>query len=116
MFKEKLNIQINYGIPEVSPQNLKDNLKGLRIIDVRRPDEFTGELGHIDGAELITLGPDLMKFLEQGDHDEEIVFVCRSGARSGQVTLVSKEMGYSNTANMSGGMILWNELKYLTKR
>lgn len=112
MFKEKLNLQINEGIPEVLPQNLKDHLKGLRIIDVRRPEEYVGELGHIAGAELITLGPDLIQFLEKNDRSEEIVFVCKSGGRSGQATLLSKNLGYLHTANMIGGMIKWNELKY----
>lgn len=112
VFKDKLNIQINDGIPEVLPQNLKDHLKSLRIIDVRRPDEFVGELGHIEGAELITLGPDIVQFLENGDRNQEIIFICRSGGRSGQVTLMSKNLGYHNCANMIGGMILWNELKY----
>lgn len=112
MLKDKLTIQINNGIPEVTPQNLMENLKGLNIIDVRRPDEFTGELGHIEGAKLLTLGNDLVQFLQNGDRNQEIVFVCKSGGRSGQATAFSQELGYKNTANMIGGMILWNELKY----
>lgn len=116
MFREKLIIQVNNGIPEVTPQNLKDNLKDLLIIDVRRSSEFTGELGHIEGAKLITLGNDLVQFLQDYDCNKEIVFVCRSGARSGQATAFSQELGYKNTANMIGGMILWNELKYPTQR
>jgi rhodanese-related sulfurtransferase len=116
MFKEKLNIHVNNGIPEVLPQNLKDHLKSVRIIDVRRPEEFIGELGHIEGAELVTLGPALIQYLEKSSRDEEIVFVCRSGGRSGQATQISKDLGYSNTANMVGGMLRWNELKYSTVR
>ncbi len=112
MFKDKLKIQINSGIPEVTPQNLKDHTKSVRIIDVRRPDEFVGELGHIDGAELVTLGDDLIKLLNEDDRNQDIIFVCRSGGRSGQATTFSQGLGYKNTANMIGGMILWNELKY----
>ena len=109
---EKLNIQVNNGIREVTPQDLKQNLKGLRIIDVRRPEEFVGELGHIEGSELVVLGDDLVKLLESGDRNQEIIFVCRSGGRSGNATAFSQQLGYQKTANMIGGMILWNELKY----
>lgn len=115
MFKN-LDIQINNGIREVTPQNLKDFTKEMRIIDVRRPDEFVGELGHIEGAELVVLGDDLVKLLSEGDRNEEIIFVCRSGGRSGQATQFSQGLGYEKTANMIGGMILWNELKYPTTK
>lgn len=115
MFKD-LKIQLNSGIREVTPQDLKENLTGVRLIDVRRPDEFVGELGHIEGAELVTLGNDLVQLLQNGDRSEEIVFVCRSGGRSGQATGFSQELGYEKTANMIGGMILWNELKYPIKK
>lgn len=111
MFKD-LKIQLNSGIREVTPQDLKENLKGIRIIDVRRPDEFVGELGHIEGAELIVLGDDLVKALKDGDLNQEIVFVCRSGGRSGQATQFSQGLGYTQTANMIGGMLKWNELKF----
>ena len=82
------------------------------MIDVRRPEEFNNELGHISGAELITLGPDLTRYLDQGDRSQEIVFVCRSGGRSGQATLESQRLGYKYTSNMLGGMTQWNEVHF----
>ncbi|MCB9073174.1 MAG: MBL fold metallo-hydrolase [Bdellovibrionaceae bacterium] len=102
----------NDGVPEVSAANVQKVLGRVRLIDVRRPEEFNAELGHIEGAELVTLGEPLMRFLEHSDRDEEIVFVCRSGGRSGQATMQSLQMGYKHTANMVGGMLYWNELKY----
>lgn len=106
MFK----VEVNENIPEVRPDDLNSNKQGVRLIDVRRPDEFNGELGHIEGAELITLGPDLANFLEDGDPQQKIVFICRSGARSGQATLMAREKGYKDTYNMKGGMLLWNSM------
>lgn len=100
------------GIPEILPEDLRASLKEARLIDVRTPAEYVGELGHIEGTELVELGPELMKFLESGDHDQQIVFVCRSGARSGQATMASRQMGFKNTFNMTGGMLRWNELAY----
>lgn len=108
--------QVVDGIPEVTCEDVlahaeQVEAKKIRLIDVRRPDEFNGEYGHIKGAELITLGPDLTHFLENGDRSQEIVFVCRSGGRSGTATAESIKLGYKFTINMAGGMIRWNERK-----
>ncbi len=103
-------------IPEVSPEELRAHTKAVQIIDVRRDEEFNNELGHIAGAKLVTLGDSLFKFLESGDRNQEIVFVCRSGGRSGQATLYSHSLGYEKTVNMTGGMLRWNELQLPTER
>ncbi len=86
------------------------------LIDVRRPDEFVGELGHIAGAHLITLGPDLEKFLDTYDRSEPIVFVCRSGQRSMQAAQLAVQKGFESVGNLVGGMLRWNELKLATQR
>lgn len=110
----------NNGITEVHVEELQEKLgaiKGkVRLIDVRRPDEFTGELGHIPGAELVTLGPDLMQFLEKADRNQEIIFICRSGGRSGQATAESQNMGFKKTMNMIGGMLRWNDKGFTVER
>jgi rhodanese-related sulfurtransferase len=98
------------GIWEVSPQELLEKKDQVTIIDVRRPDEFTGELGHIEGAILVTLETEFMNSLPNWDAEDEIVFVCRSGARSGKATSIAQAKGFKNVYNMEGGMILWNEL------
>jgi rhodanese-related sulfurtransferase len=97
-------------IPSIEPQELNQNRGKVLVIDVRRPDEFSGELGHIEGAQLVTSGNDLTQFLDARDRNEEIVFVCRSGGRSGAATRQSIEMGFKRTINMKGGMLLWNQL------
>lgn len=97
------------GIPSVSNEDVFEKIGKVRIIDVRYPGEFYGALGHINTAQLITLGDDLTKFLENGDRSEEIVFVCRSGKRSGKATEESIRLGYKFTASMAGGMLNWNE-------
>lgn len=108
--KSVLNPEMNENMPEVTPEEVEQHLGSIEIIDVRRPDEYIGELRHIEGSKLVTLGPELMQFLESGDRSKEIVFVCRSGGRSGQATILSRSLGYTHTVNMAGGMILWNEL------
>lgn len=109
--ERQLNPQMVDGIPEITCDKVKEKLGKVRLIDVRSSDEFVGELGHIPGAELVTLGPDLEKFLESGNRLEEIVFVCRSGGRSGSATVQSQRQGYKMAMNMVGGMLKWNDLK-----
>lgn len=94
---------------ELTCQNTYENLEFLRLVDVRRPDEFNGELGHIHNAKLATLGPELTEHLHTLDKELPIAFVCRSGKRSETATIEAKVMGFKNIYNMSGGMICWNE-------
>ncbi|MBS1968726.1 MAG: MBL fold metallo-hydrolase [Bdellovibrionales bacterium] len=104
------------GIPEVLPAQVLEHLQKVEVIDVRRSEEFTGELGHIQGAKLVTLGKDLENFLGTIDRNADLVFVCRSGGRSGEATRLSQQLGFKNTMNMKGGMLAWNEQKLPTVR
>jgi rhodanese-related sulfurtransferase len=98
------------GIDEIQCDVLLKNKSDFKILDVRRADEFIGELGHIDGAELVTLGPDLMETLQDMDKQTQVAFVCRSGGRSGQATQIAQDMGFKKVSNMIGGMLEWNRL------
>lgn len=103
------------GIPVISCENVYAKLsetvsKKTLLIDVRRPEEFNAELGHVENSRLITLGPDLTKFLKDGDRQQEIVFICRSGNRSGHAALEGIQLGYKHVINMDGGMLRWNQL------
>lgn len=98
--------------PEIAPQDVHKKAKeeGFALIDVRSNEEFTGELGHVPHSKLITLGPDLEKWIEEQSKDQKIIFICRSGNRSGQATNYMLEKGFKDVLNMKGGMLLWNEL------
>lgn len=96
------------GIPEISAKDLFAHQKDVIAIDIRRPEEWVGEYGHIEGVELIEMGPDLEKHLEKLDKSKEIVFICRSGSRSGNITSAAIRAGFQNPINLQGGMIAWN--------
>lgn len=98
------------GAPEISPLALREKVDDVEMIDVRRDDEFVGELGHISGAKLVTLGGPLESFLESAPKDKTYVFICRSGGRSSQATIAAKQLGFQNVFNMEGGMLKWNAL------
>jgi rhodanese-related sulfurtransferase len=103
------------GVPEVAPEWVAAHGRDVRLLDVRERDELTGELGHIAGIELVPLGT-LPGPLETAPRDRPIVFVCRSGGRSGKAALLAGALGFERVASMRGGMIAWNERRYPVAR
>ena len=87
----------------------------LKIIDVREPHEFVGELGHIPGATLVPLSsvPAQAVAWNKGD---EYVLVCRSGGRSGQAAQALTRLGFAKVMNLVGGMMAWNQVGLKTEK
>lgn len=78
-----------------------------RIIDVREPAEFVGDLGHLPRAELVplaTVGTAAVSW----NRDEPLLIVCRSGARSARATQQLSAMGFRTVVNLGGGMMAAN--------
>ncbi len=94
------------GIPEVDPFWLSENSSDIRLIDVREPAEYDGELGHVIGAELVPLGT-LKETSSLWRRNDKLVLICRSGGRSAQGTLILEKSGFERVANLAGGMIRW---------
>ena len=101
------------GVFDVHPEEVLENISSLCLIDVRTPDEFTGPLGHIESSSLIVLDQ-LQQQLSKLPQDKTIIFICRSGNRSGQAALWAQKQGFQNVYNMKGGMLLWNDLEFKT--
>ena len=97
------------GVFDIAPSELQQKMNQVKMIDVRQPQEYTDELGHISGTELIPLGT-LPNHLESLPKDQTIVFVCRSGGRSAQAAAYAAMNGFSDVYNMYGGMLAWNQL------
>lgn len=113
---EFLNSGFVDGVPTVTPEDLHTKLRLVKIIDVRGSDEFNNELGHIPNATLATLGPQLDKKLNGENRQEEVVFVCRSGKRSGEATKMALNKGFEKVYSLQGGMLRWNELRLPSER
>jgi sulfur dioxygenase len=94
------------GIWEIQPEWVAEHRQEVQLLDVREPDEFTGALGHIDGATLIPLGQ-LADQAASLNTQLPIVVVCRSGARSAQAVQILSKNGVSQAANLPGGMLAW---------
>ncbi|NUR72227.1 MAG: rhodanese-like domain-containing protein [Hamadaea sp.] len=74
------------------------------LLDVREPDEWSA--GHAPGAvhlPMMEIPVRLAEIPQEGD----VVVVCRSGGRSGQVVAYLQQQGYDNVVNLDGGMLDW---------
>lgn len=99
---------MNNNIPQMTPQELRQRLEtgsDLVLIDVREDEEVAA--GMIPEALHIPMG-EIPARQDEIPADAEIIFICRSGARSQRVCEYLVQSGY-NVANLSGGMIEWNE-------
>ena len=99
------------GIWEIQPVALEECIAGdrgheVQVIDVREPAEFSGDLGHIPGARLLPLA-ELAARSGEIDKTHPVVTVCRSGARSAQATVLLQKSGFTQVANLAGGMLRW---------
>jgi sulfur dioxygenase len=94
------------GIWEIDADTVEEQARALQIVDVREPAEFSGPLGHIRGAVPIPLG-NLVERARELAPDRPVVAVCRAGSRSAQATVILREAGFAEVANLAGGMLRW---------
>jgi rhodanese-related sulfurtransferase len=80
----------------------------LNLVDVREPHEHEdfniGGILHPLG-EIQAMSVDELEQFK----DEEVILYCRSGNRSGQACMILEMLGFSNTKNLTGGMLAWQE-------
>lgn len=91
-----------------SPHEVASLRGRVRLIDVREPHEFVGELRHVTEAELVPLAT-VPEAAASWDKSAPVVCVCRSGARSGRAAEALVSLGFEDVTNMTGGMLAWNE-------
>ena len=96
------------GIPQITVQELKRRLdakEDIFVLDVREPNEY--QIVNL-GAPLIPVGEIVRRASELADKkNSEIVVHCKSGARSQRAALALKQAGFTNVANLSGGILAW---------
>ena len=87
------------------------------VLDVREPDEYRGELGHIPGSMLIPLKELSGRAQElEAYRGRQMVVVCRSGVRSTTAAAMLYGLGYERVYNLKDGMIEWNDRKLPVER
>jgi rhodanese-related sulfurtransferase len=80
----------------------------INLIDCREPEEYAE---YNIGARLIPLGKIQSMQTEEIDDlkNEEVIIHCRSGKRSVTACLFLETLGFSNTVNVLGGILDWQE-------
>ena len=88
--------------------------EAVTVLDVRGPDEYHGELGHIAGSLNVPLG-DLpgrlgeLRALQQ----QPIVIVCRTDVRSARAAALLRGAGFRRVDVLRGGMTEWKSRQKL---
>lgn len=99
------------GLPEVSPEWVAEHRMDLTLVDVRTRDEFDGPDGRAPGSLLVPL-PELEQRLVDIPQDKPVVVVCHSGSRSALATQQLQKAGFSQVANLRGGLRRWSDDGY----
>ena len=99
---------VKNGIRQMTVKELKrryDSGEEVFLLDVREPYEY--KIAQIGG----TLIPqnDVAQRLKDIPRDRDIVVHCRSGARSQKIAEFLKQSGYSQVANLAGGILAWSD-------
>jgi len=95
------------NIPQITAEELRQRItagEDLVLIDVREDDEVA--LGMIPGALHIPMG-EIPYRTDDITNEAEVIFICRSGARSQRVCEYLQQQGFTKTINLNGGMIEW---------
>jgi rhodanese-related sulfurtransferase len=85
-----------------------DRGEKINLIDCREAHEY--EEANLGGL-LLPLGKiQTMQVDEIEDlKDEEVIIYCRSGRRSMMACMMLDQMGFTNTFNVTGGILEWQE-------
>lgn len=107
-------------LPAMTPAELARQVAAgpsVVVLDVREPEEFVGELGHIAGALLVPMDA-LERRLPKlaGYVDRDVVVVCRAGARSATAGAILARGGLGRVKNLEGGMLAWVAAKLPVQR
>jgi molybdopterin/thiamine biosynthesis adenylyltransferase/rhodanese-related sulfurtransferase len=96
-------------VPEIHPRDLAQRLTApddIELIDVREPHEW--EIARIPKARLIPLDR-LGESLHTINQERDLVFYCRTGARSAAAVIQLQAAGFTRVWNLAGGIARWSD-------
>jgi len=108
------------SVRQLTPREVQLRLKSLSspvLLDVREPEEFNGELGHIPGSILIPLKELPARAQEIEEHKQkDIIVICRAGVRSTTAAAILTGLGFEHVSNLKGGMLDWSDQQLPVER
>jgi adenylyltransferase/sulfurtransferase len=87
-------------------QALEDPSLGIKVIDVREPDEY--QIARVEGVALFPLSTLAQQFSGL-DANQRIYIHCKSGARSLKALQFLRERGFKYLKSVKGGINAWSE-------
>ena len=94
----------------ISPEQLKQQLGKVVLVDVREPEEY--EESRIEGGKLIPLGEITSRGPRELNPDDEIVLYCAHGVRSLHALMALRNLGFEKLRSLDGGICAWQEQGY----
>lgn len=95
------------GVYEVDTRWVETYGSQYQLVDIRNLADFSGPLGHIEGAELIPVSA-LEQLVQEWSLDTPLVLLCNDGKLAAEAAAMLRDMGYKQVAVMKGGMREWN--------
>ena len=92
------------NVRDIDPRDLAALPAAVHLVDVREPDEWNAELGHLEHAELVPLAT-VERAQEAWDKKQPILLICRSGRRSLAAAQLLTGRGFEQVMNLRGGML-----------
>ncbi len=97
-------------ITEITPaQAYEKQQAGAFFLDVRTEAEYAE--AHIADSVLIPLD-ELQNRLGEVPHDQDVVVICRSGARSREGAAILQKAGFTRITCLGGGLLAWADAGY----
>lgn len=95
-------------LPAEALKRCLDAGEDLLLLDVRTPEDFVGEQGHIAGATNIALEALPRRIEELGsDLERPIALISRTDRRSAKAAALLTRRGFANAQVVQGGMTAW---------
>jgi len=95
---------------EVTVQEMKKALDdpklGIKVIDVREPDEY--QIAHVEGVPLVPLSTLPQKFTDL-DPNQQYYIHCKTGIRSLKALNFLREQGFKYLKSVKGGINAWSD-------
>jgi adenylyltransferase/sulfurtransferase len=114
-YEQFCGIPAEPAVPDQNPDevDVKDMKKalddpklGIRVIDVREPDEY--QIAKIQGVPLFPLSLLPQRFTEL-DPNQQIYIHCKSGVRSMKALRFLREQGFKYVKSVKGGIQAWSD-------
>lgn len=103
-FDAMLHDLLNHSVPEVLPEDIKDNNE-IVFLDTRLKKEFN--TSHIKNATWVGFESFNLKKVKDIPKNKKIVVYCTVGYRSEKITEKLVKAGYKNVSNLYGGIFEW---------